>query len=143
MFVGKFDRQLDDKGRVAIPAEFARQLGAADGERKLMIAPGKGGSIWLVTMEHWAEKFEELARQYNSAIADEFYHFCQERDVDKAGRILIDEKARGLAGLAAPDAAPPVQVVVAGSGRYIQVWRKDVYDSRASSPGAFAQAVRP
>ena len=143
MFVGKFDRALDDKGRVAIPAEFARQLGAPDAERKLVITPGKGGSINLVTLRHWEEKFEDLAKQYASAIPDEFYHFCQERDVDKAGRILIDEKARELAGLSDPAAGTPVQVVIAGSGRYMQIWRKDVYDARASSPGAFAQAVRP
>lgn len=143
MFVGKHDRQLDDKGRLAIPAEFARQIGGADGERKVVLTPGKGGCIWLVTLEHWNEKFEELARQFASAIPDEFYHFCQERDLDKAGRLLLDEKARQLAGLREPAGGDPVQVVVAGSGRYVQIWAKDVYEGRASSPGAFAQAVRP
>jgi MraZ protein len=143
VFVGKHDRQLDGKGRLAIPAEYVKQLDGPEGARKLMIAPGKAGCIWLVTPRHWEEKFEELARQYASAVPDEFYHFCQERDVDKAGRILLDEKARELANLPTPDGAEPVQVVVAGSGRYIQVWRKDTYEGRASSPGAFAQAVRP
>ena len=143
MFVGKHDRQLDEKGRVAIPAEYVKQLGGPDTDRRLMLTPGKGGCLWLVTPAHWEEKFEELARQYASAIPDEFYHFCQERDVDKAGRILLDEKARLLAALPDPAAGQAVQVVIAGSGRYIQVWRKEVYDGRASSPGAFAQAVRP
>ena len=143
MFVGKHDRQLDDKGRLAIPAEYVKQF-EGDGERKLVLTPGKSGCIWLITPRYWEEKFEEIARQYSSAIPDEFYHFCQERDVDKAGRLLVDEKARLLAGLPDPAAAEaPVQVVVAGSGRYIQIWRRDVYEGRASSPGAFAQAVRP
>ena len=62
----------------------------------------------------------------------------------QGGRLLVDEKARLLAGLPDPAAAEaPVQVVVAGSGRYIQIWRRDVYEGRASTPGAFAQAVRP
>jgi DNA-binding transcriptional regulator/RsmH inhibitor MraZ len=143
VFVGKHDRQLDDKGRIAIPAEYVKQFEGADGDRKLVLTPGKSGCIWLITPRYWEEKFEEIARQYSSAIPDEFYHFCQERDVDKAGRLLVDEKARLLAGLPDPAAGSPVQVVVAGSGRYIQIWRRDVYEGRASSPGAFAQAVRP
>jgi len=144
VFVGKHDRQLDDKGRLAIPAEYVKQFDGPEGERRLVLTPGKAGCIWLITPKYWEEKFEEIARQYSSAIPDEFYHFCQERDVDKAGRLLVDEKARQLAGLPDPAAAPaPVQVVVAGSGRYIQIWRRDVYETRASSPGAFAQAVRP
>lgn len=144
MFVGKHDRQLDDKGRLAIPAEYVKQFEGDGGERKLVLTPGKSGCIWLITPRYWEEKFEEIARQYSSAIPDEFYHFCQERDVDKAGRLLVDEKARQLAGLPDPAAgAAPVQVVVAGSGRYIQIWRRDVYEGRASTPGAFAQAVRP
>ena len=142
MFVGKHDRQLDEKGRLAIPAEYVKQIGS-ETERKLILAPGRSGCIWLVTLKHWEEKFEELARQYASGIPDEFYHFCQERDVDKAGRILIDEKARHLANLPDPAGGEPVQCVIAGSGRYLQVWRKDVYENRATSPGAFAQAVRP
>ena len=143
MFVGKHDRQLDPKGRLAIPAEYVKQLGGSDGERKLVIAPGKAGCIWLVTLKHWEEKFEDFANAYTSAIPGEFYHLCQERDVDKAGRILIDEKARELAHLADPSGGEAVPVIVAGTGRYIQIWRKDTYESRASSPGAFAQAVRP
>jgi DNA-binding transcriptional regulator/RsmH inhibitor MraZ len=143
VFVGKHDRQLDVKGRLAIPAEYVKQLGGSESERKLVIAPGKAGCIWLVTQKHWEEKFEEFANAYASAIPGEFYHLCQERDVDKAGRILIDEKARELAQLADPAGGDAVQVVVAGTGRYIQVWRKDVYESRATPPAAFAQAVRP
>jgi DNA-binding transcriptional regulator/RsmH inhibitor MraZ len=142
VFVGKHDRQLDEKGRVAIPAEFVKQIGGTEGERKLVVTPGSGGFISLITMKHWEEKYEEMAKQFVSAIPHEFYQFCQERDVDKAGRILIDDKARQLAGLPDPAGDEPVQVVVAGGGRYMQIWRKDVYESRASSPAAFAQAVR-
>ena len=143
MFVGKHDRQLDEKGRLAIPAEYAKQLGGSESERKLMIAPGKAGCIWLVTQDHWEAKFEEFANEFVSAIPGQFYHLCQERGVDKAGRILIDDQARALASLGNPAGGVPVEVVIAGTGRYIQIWRKDVYESRASAPGTFTQAVRP
>ncbi len=144
VFVGKHDRQLDDKGRLAIPAEFVKRLGDPESNRELYVTPGRGGCIWLVTKEHWNAKFEDLAQQWSSSIPDEFYHFCQLRPVDKAGRILIDEKARELAGMPAPTpGAEPVPVVVAGSGRYMQVWFRDRYDSRATSARAFTEAVRP
>ncbi len=143
MFLGKHDRQLDDKGRLAIPAEYVRQLGDPDeGPRKLVFAPGKGGCICVFTRQDFDSRFDQLSGRFATEIDDEFFHKCHEREVDRAGRVLIDGSIRELAALPDP-AETPVQVVVAGSGRYMQIWRKDRYDAAARPSSHFAEAVRP
>jgi MraZ protein len=144
LFLGKHERQLDDKGRLVLPAEYVRQMGDPEaGPRKVVLAPGRGGCLNLFTQQDFQARHLELSAPFETDVPDEFFQHCLERDVDKAGRVLIDGAARELAGLADPTKGATVMVVVAGSGRYIQIWRRDVYEGRASSPGAFAQAVRP
>lgn len=143
MFLGKHDRQLDDKGRLVLPAEYVRQLGDAEaGPRKVVFAPGRGGCLNVFTKQDFDTRFLDLAAPFDTDIPDEFFQHCLDKDVDKAGRVLIDGPARELAGLDDP-AAGTVQVIVAGSGRYMQIWRKDRYDAKARPSSHFAEAVRP
>jgi DNA-binding transcriptional regulator/RsmH inhibitor MraZ len=144
VFLGKHDRQLDDKGRLAIPAEYVRHIGTPDGPKQVVLTPGRDGCLRIFTRDDFEARAPELAAQFVTEVEDEFFQLCQLRDVDKAGRVLVDETARELAGLPDPATAdPPVQVVVAGSGRYIQVWRKDRHQVRASPASRFAEKVRP
>jgi division/cell wall cluster transcriptional repressor MraZ len=143
LFLGKHERQLDEKGRLVLPAEYVRQMGDPEaGPRRVVLAPGRGGCLNLFTQQDFQARSLELAAPFETDIPDEFFQHCLERDVDKAGRVLIDEKARELAGLANP-ASSDVHVVVAGSGRYIQIWGKGKHESRAKLSSHFADAVKP
>jgi DNA-binding transcriptional regulator/RsmH inhibitor MraZ len=144
VFLGKHDRQLDDKGRLVLPAEYVRQMGDAEaGPRKVVLAPGRGGCLNLFTHQDFQARALELAAPFETDIPEEFFQHCLERDVDKAGRVLIDGAARELAGLDDPTKDAPVQVVVAGSGRYVQIWRKDRHEAKAKPASHFADSVRP
>lgn len=144
VFLGKHERQLDDKGRLVLPAEYVRQMGDAEaGPRRVVLAPGRGGCVNLFTQQDFQARASELAAPFETDIPDEFFQHCLERDVDKAGRVLIDDKARELAGLPNPGGEAPVMVVVAGSGRYIQIWKKDRHEGKAKSSEHFAESVRP
>jgi DNA-binding transcriptional regulator/RsmH inhibitor MraZ len=137
VFVGRHQRQLDEKGRLAIPAEYLALLGGADREA-LFITPGKRGGIWLVPPSYYQGDFLSVAPTFDGGVPDEFFHACQFRPLDKAGRILIDQDARVLAGLpAAADAKPPV--VICGSGRYLQVWSQPEYEAKATPARVLAQ----
>ena len=142
MFVGRHVRQLDDKGRLAIPAEYLDLLAGPDREA-LFITPGKQGCMWLVPKSYYTGDFARVAESFQSVggAPDQFFHDCQRRTVDKAGRILIDQDARLLAGIPAPDGAEKVTVVVCGSGRYLQVWHKPDYDGRAVPARQIAQSL--
>ena len=138
MFVGRHVRQLDGKGRLAIPAEYLDLLQGEDRDT-LFVTPGKKGCLWLVPPSYYLGDFVQVATSFEGGLPDEFFHVCQRRPLDKAGRILIDQDARALAGLPEPDAPGGVQVVVCGSGRYLQVWSRPEYETRATPPRHFAQ----
>ena len=140
MFVGRHARNLDRKSRLALPAEYVNRL-QPDDRGELYVTPGKKGCIWLVPKSYWDKEFERLAAEYESEVPGEFYHHCQLRPVDKAGRLLLDEAARSLAGLLVPSAETTVSVMVCGSGRYLQVWEKGAYEGLAQSPRDFARSL--
>ncbi len=140
MFVGRHVRNLDRKSRLAIPAEYVNRL-QPDDRGELYVTPGKQGCIWLVPKSYWATEFERLAAAYDSVVPGEFYHHCRLRPVDKAGRVLLDEETRELAGLPDPGTVEVVAVMVCGSGRYLQVWDKATYQELARSPRDFARRL--
>lgn len=139
-FIGRNDRPIDDKGRLAVPKEFLDELEGPDREA-LFITPGKG-CIWLVPPTYYRGEFSRgVSRGLQAAggVPDQFFHLCQRRTLDKAGRILIDQAARELAGIPAPDGPDKVIVVVCGSGKYIQIWEKGAYERAAVAPAQVAQ----
>ena len=139
VFVGKHLRQLDDKGRLAIPAEYLSLLEGADRDA-LFIAPGKRGGLWLLPPSYYKGAFLEVAPRFDSVVPDEFFHDCQFRPLDKAGRILVDRDARVLGAFTeTPGSGGKVSVVVCGSGRYLQVWAQAEYDQKAISGRVLAQ----
>lgn len=141
MFVGRHVRQLDEKGRLAVPAEFVDLLKGADREA-LYVTPGKQGCIWLVPPSYYEGDFVRgVAESFQGqgGIPDQFFHVCQRRTLDKSGRILIDHDARELAGLPAAEGAEKVTVVVCGSGRYLQLWSQAEYQARAVPARLVAQ----
>lgn len=141
VFVGRQIRQLDDKGRLAIPAEYLELLREGDREA-LYVTPAAPGCLWLVPPSYYETDFvRSIAASFGGGVPDQFFHACQRRTLDKAGRILIDQDARDLAGLPAPDVPEKVTVVVCGSGRYLQLWHKPDYDARAIAPHQIAQKM--
>jgi len=140
VFVGRHARNLDRKSRLALPAEYVNRL-QPDDRSEMYVTPGKKGCIWLVPKSYWDKEFEKLAAESDSDVPDEFYHHCELRPLDKAGRLLLDDAARSLADLPIPDAETTVSVMVCGSGRYLQVWDKKAYESLARTPRDFARSL--
>ncbi len=147
MFVGRYDRRLDPKGRVSLPAEFVARLADVD-RREVVLAPGQRGCIWLLPKSYWDTVCDRLAASYPSPVPGEFYHHCQARPLDQAGRVLLDEHARRLAGIPDPkqtkrkgQAENSIQVTVCGTGRYIQIWAADRYGDTALTDEEFARRL--
>ena len=140
MFVGRQARNLDRKSRLALPAEYVNRLQPED-RTELYVTPGKKGCIWLVPKSYWDTEFERLADEYESAVPGEFYHHCRLRPVDKAGRVLLERETRELAGLSDPAGDDVVEVMVCGSGRYLQIWDKSTYEDLARTPRDFARSL--
>ena len=136
MFVGVHDRQLDDKGRLALPASFRGELG-----ERCYLSLGDDGCVTLRETTEFenharelieAEKRGELSRSRRRTIATSSMLVS----IDKQGRITIDGKLREHAGL-----EPGAAVTVAGTFDAIEIWRPERY-ARIDAEGHDEQPTR-
>jgi MraZ protein len=131
MFLGRYSHNLDDKGRLTIPARF-RELLEPDGafimqgfDHNLMILPS-------ATFHNLSDKVHRMsmtnpdARQLRRLL----YSSAERVEVDRAGRILIPQYLRQSAGL-------ETGVTVVGNGDYFELWSPEtwqVQDSELQDP---------
>ena len=129
MFVGVHERQLDPKGRVALPATFRPQL-----EPRCYLSIGRDKCVDVLT----AASFEEVARDSVAKVRAGEMDRNQQRAlasntfevaVDAQGRINVDEKLRQYAGLRLNS-----RIVVAGSFDRVELWEAARH-GRISSEG--------
>jgi MraZ protein len=131
MFRGQFVHNVDSKGRVSLPARF-RDAILAEGDARLVLTPSPTDTcLHLYPLGSWTEFEKEIAslprfdphivrfrRLYVSA--------ALECELDSNGRMLIGTDYRERARL-------EKEVLLAGTGRFIEVWAKELWD-RATAP---------
>ena len=117
MFVGAHERQLDPKGRIALPAAFRPKF-----EPKCYLALGRDKCVDVLTTETFLavandvmEKVRrgEMDRKEQRALSSNMV----EVSVDAQGRINVDEKLRQYAGLELNS-----RVIVSGSFDRVEIW---------------------
>ena len=124
MFVGVYDRSIDDNGRLGLPAPFRGELG----DRCYATLDPQGG-ITLRTVAVFEAEADDVIEAVKSGTAT-----ARQRrsvatqtvsvSVDKQGRLTLDEKAREFAGLTGGD-----QAVIVGNLNSIEVWRPSRYET--------------
>lgn len=122
LLVGAYERQLDDKGRVALPSRFRGLLGD-----ECYLAKGKGKCISVVPASIFEAEAEvmrarEAAGEVSTNRLRAVAGSAQQVTVDKQGRVNIDEALRSFAGL-----APNASVTVAGSFDRLEIWAPERY----------------
>jgi len=137
MFVGAHERQLDDKGRVALPATYRAHLG-----EQCYLVKGTDKCVDVVPFDD----FEEFGRELIAKVARGELALNRQRalassavlaTVDKQGRINVDEKLRTYADLTLES-----QVVVAGNLTRLEIWSPDRY-ARVDAEGTDDIAGEP
>ena len=117
MFVGVHERQLDPKGRVALPAAFRPRL-----EPRCYLTLGADKCVDVLT----AEAFEQVANDAMEKVRRGEMNRNQQRalaanavevTIDAQGRINIDEKLRAYAGLSLDS-----KVIISGSFDRCEIW---------------------
>lgn len=117
MFVGAHERQLDDKGRVALPATYRAHLG-----EHCYLVKGTDKCVDVIP----SEDFEQFGRELVAKVERGELNLNRQRalassavlaTVDKQGRVNIDERLRAYAGLEIDS-----QVVVAGNLTRLEIW---------------------
>ena len=123
MFIGEFQHNLDEKGRLAIPAKFR-----ADLKKGAVVTKGLDNCLFLYTKDAWEELItSKLSRlSFNKANQRAFARFmlsgASEVEFDAQGRIVLPEYLRHFADL-------HKQVVIAGLYDRLEVWDKDRWEA--------------
>lgn len=126
MFVGVYDRSMDDNGRLGLPAPFRGELGD-----RCYATLDPQGCITVRT----AETFESEAAEIIEAVKNGGATPGQRRSlatntitvaIDKQGRITLEEKARDFAGLSSGS-----QATIVGNLSTFEIWRPSRYETVA------------
>src|SRR3972149_3073097 len=115
MFLGQFQHNLDDKGRLMVPARFRELL-----EGGAYITQGFDKCLMVMPEAYFKQVYERinamnltgpLTRLLRRLILSNAYQV----EVDKVGRILVPGNLRQVISLES-------EAVAAGQGEYFEVW---------------------
>lgn len=128
VFVGVHERQLDPKGRLALPAAFRPRL-----EPRCYLAFGRDKCIDVLTAEAFERVAEEMLEKVRSGEMDRNQQRALaantlEVTIDAQGRVNLDEKLREYAGISLGS-----RVVVAGSFDRVEIWDPERHDRNISA----------
>ncbi len=124
MFLGHFQHNLDDKGRLMIPAPYREFL-----EGGAYVTQGFDKCLMVLTEAYFKQVYARIeamnladptARLLRRLIIANAYSV----EVDKVGRILVPQNLRSFLGIANGE------LVVAGQGDYFEVWTPDEWNSQ-------------
>lgn len=127
MFIGEFQHNLDEKGRLAIPAKFR-----ADLKKGAIVTKGLDNCLFLYTKAAWEELVSSKLSQlsFNKANQRAFARFmlsgASEVECDAQGRVVLPEYLRQFAALRK-------QAVVAGLYDRLEIWDKDRWEAYRSA----------
>ncbi|MCF0136080.1 MAG: division/cell wall cluster transcriptional repressor MraZ [Lachnospiraceae bacterium] len=145
MFYGEYQHNVDEKGRIIIPAKFREQL----------------GEIFYVTIDLWGQSEETCLYVYPEAdfkalceklrtmgstdqdtrkLLRRFYSRVQDTSTDKQGRIVLMQELRDHAGL-------EKEIVLVGQDNHIEIWDRDKWtaynnDDSFYNSGKLAEGLR-
>ena len=123
MFLGQFQHNLDDKGRLMIPARFRELLAAG-----AFITQGFDKCLMVMTDVYFKEVYDRIsamnladptARLLRRLILSNAYPV----EADRVGRILIPQNLRQVIMLDG-------EAIVAGQGEYFEVWTPDAWNEQ-------------
>ncbi len=117
MFVGVYERQLDERGRVALPSAYRSVLGD-----QCYLFFGDDGCVSIRSVESFeAEAADTVAKAKRGEISRDrqraFAASASQATIDKQGRVTLDARLRDHAGL-----APQAAVAVLGNIDQIELW---------------------
>ncbi len=117
VFVGVHERQLDPKGRLALPAAFRPRL-----EPRCYLSYGREKCIDVMTAEAFEREAQDILDKVRAGEMDRnqqraFAANTIEVTIDAQGRINLEEKLREYAGIVLNS-----KVVVAGSFDRVEIW---------------------
>jgi MraZ protein len=118
MFLGEFQHNLDEKGRLAIPARYREELG-----ERFIITRGFDRCLIGFPMERWEQVAAKadalsLAQSDSRQLRRALFANAEPVEFDRQGRVLISQNLRDYAGLDG-------QVAIVGNNTFFEIWSRE------------------
>jgi len=122
MFIGEYQHNLDDKGRLAVPAKFRELL-----THGLVATRGLDNCLFVYTLESWKELAKKLAnmsftQKDKRAFNRSMFSGASDLGLDSQGRVLLPENLRNFANL-------KKEVVIIGVYDRLEIWDKEKWEN--------------
>lgn len=137
-FIGDFPCKIDEKGRLAFPSAFLKQLGEAEEYRFVVKKDIFETCLVLYTMEEWQRqtmilrsKLNPYKKEHNTFLRT-FYKGTAEVVLDKNNRLLLPKRLSELAQI-------DKEALLAGQDNKIEIWSKELYDQIFDDDDLFAE----
>ena len=121
MFIGEYTHTIDEKGRLAIPVKFRKDL-----IKGAVITRGLDNCLFLYPIEEWKVLAEKLSKlpigQANTrAFARLMLAGAMDATLDKQGRVIIPDYLRKFGKISK-------KIVLAGLYNRIEVWGENEWE---------------
>ena len=116
MLIGSFQHNIDQKGRVIMPAKFREELGDV-----FYATKGTDESVTILSKQAWEELGERICALPSAKTKDLkrfLFSSAAELIPDKQGRILLPQVLRAYAHL-------EKDVMIIGTGSRVEMWDLD------------------
>lgn len=128
MFLGSFEPNLMNKGRIALPKKIREELGGS----RLILTIGFETCIFGFTEKMWEEVTKpELSRPLFSDkegrdLRRKMYSEAINIELDSQGRCIIPKSMMDFAGILN-------ELVVIGAGDHFEIWNKKLWEEYRNS----------
>ncbi|MFN2463623.1 MAG: division/cell wall cluster transcriptional repressor MraZ [Candidatus Dormibacteria bacterium] len=132
MFLGKYDRNLDDKGRVAIPAKFREQLPSGS---VITIAPDN--CLRVYPPQEWEvvtgqNRVSAATASVERNLIRRMFSEAAHLELDGQGRSLLPVHLREQAGITAA-------AVVVGVNNVVEIWSQERWQTLEENTSDFTR----
>lgn len=121
MFMGEYHHNIDEKGRLIIPAKFRNELGT-----KCVIARGLEKCLYIYSMEEWNSIVAKLktlpfTKKDVRTFVRSFFSGATDCEFDRQGRFNITSPLVSYADITK-------ECVIIGANDRIEIWSKENWD---------------
>ena len=126
MLLGEYNHNVDEKGRVSVPAKFREDLGAS-----FIVTKGLDNCLFIYSKNEWSTfetKLKDLPLTNPNArnFIRFFFSGACECELDKQGRITLPQNLREYAGLTK-------DVTIIGVSTRVEIWDREKWNGYTGS----------
>ncbi len=121
MFIGEYKHSVDEKGRVALPVKFRKDL-----SHGAVITRGLDNCLYVYTASEWKSLAQRLAtlpisKANTRAFARLMLAGAMDVSLDKQGRVVLPEYLREYAKLSK-------KIVITGLYNHLEIWNEVAWE---------------